>query len=197
MASSQLMLSPRATWGTSSVSSMAYQVPLPPRACSKAWAHHLWVYNRTQLSNRGTQVHLRGCGSGRQQPELASFETRSRCWEDYAEPEKVSSCKGGIDIDVGQMFETVPPMSSHRPSVLARALTHVLSIRGDGVPPSAAPGRASAAPQRPATAGTDSRSRPPEPDRHVTTHRTAATSTSGYAKPVIVPRLPQRSSSSK
>ena len=32
---------PRATWGNSSVSSMAYQAPLPPRACSKAWAHHL------------------------------------------------------------------------------------------------------------------------------------------------------------
>src|SRR5688500_17237431 len=51
MASSQLMLSPRATWGRSSVSSMAYQAPLPPRACSKAWAHHLWVHNETQLHN--------------------------------------------------------------------------------------------------------------------------------------------------
>ena len=33
------MFSPRATCGSNSVSSMAYQAPLPPRACSNAWAH--------------------------------------------------------------------------------------------------------------------------------------------------------------
>jgi hypothetical protein len=30
---------------------MAYQGPLPPRACSKAWAHRLWVYDGTQFTN--------------------------------------------------------------------------------------------------------------------------------------------------
>jgi hypothetical protein len=71
VASSQLMLSPRPTWGSSSVSSMAYQAPLPLRACSKPWARHLCVYNRTQyriagnvdlylcIASRARQVGLR------------------------------------------------------------------------------------------------------------------------------------------
>jgi hypothetical protein len=37
---------------------MAYQAPLPPRACSKAWAHHLCVYNGTQCSDCGAGVRL-------------------------------------------------------------------------------------------------------------------------------------------
>ena len=49
------------------------------------------------------------------------------------------------------LFETGPPRSSNRPLVLARALMHVVSTRGDGVPPFAVLGRASAAPQRPSS----------------------------------------------
>ena len=61
MASSQLMLSPRATWGSSSVSSMAYLAPLPPRACSTACAHHLCVYNGTQYgATRDVDVQCSG-----------------------------------------------------------------------------------------------------------------------------------------
>src|SRR5215213_1042684 len=61
MASSQLMLSPRATCGKSSVNSMAYQALLPPRTCSKAWAHHLWVYNGTQYeTTRDADVQCPG-----------------------------------------------------------------------------------------------------------------------------------------
>jgi hypothetical protein len=50
------MLSSRATWGNSSVSSMAYQAPLLPRACLKAWAHHLWVQKGIQPSASGGPV---------------------------------------------------------------------------------------------------------------------------------------------
>src|SRR5215213_10149491 len=61
MASSQLMLSPRAMCCSSSVSSMAYQAPLPPGACSKACAHHLGVYNGTQYgATRGVDVQCSG-----------------------------------------------------------------------------------------------------------------------------------------
>src|SRR5215218_1972258 len=58
VASSQLILRARTTCGSSSVSSMAYQAPLPPRACSKAWAHHLCVYNRTQCTDTDTAIRL-------------------------------------------------------------------------------------------------------------------------------------------
>jgi len=50
VASSQSIFSPRAMCGSSSVSSIAYHAPLPPRACSNVWLQALCVYSETQYA---------------------------------------------------------------------------------------------------------------------------------------------------
>jgi hypothetical protein len=75
VASSQFTFSPLATCGRRSVSSIAYQAPLPLRSCSKAWAHCLWRKMTDLGTNTGMGLVLTTTPPVAARPRLAQLNS--------------------------------------------------------------------------------------------------------------------------